>query len=116
MKRKFLALILSVLMLVSLMPTMALAAGGQTEASVASITTESGTTYYNTLADAIEAASSGDTVTLIDNISVNTTISISKSATLNLNGKTLTTNFDGRPFNVGSNVKFTIDDGERTQF
>lgn len=45
---------------------------------------------YETLAAAIEAAQNGDTVKLLANETVDSTISVNKNLTLDLNGKTLT--------------------------
>ena len=49
-----------------------------------------GETKYATLTDAIKAAKNGDTVTLLDNIKIDTTIKNTKNITLDLNGKTIT--------------------------
>mgnify|MGYP004684033213 CR=1 FL=1 len=45
---------------------------------------------YNTLAEAIAAAKAGDTVTLLQNVTVDKPISVDKAITLDLGGKTLT--------------------------
>ncbi len=50
---------------------------------------EVGGTGYATLAEAIRAANTGDTVTLLDDITLTSAQSISKQLTLDLNGKTL---------------------------
>ena len=50
---------------------------------------EVGGTGYATLAEAIRAANTGDTVTLLDNIELTSAQSINKQLTLDLNGKTL---------------------------
>ena len=49
-----------------------------------------GETKYTTLAAAIENAQDGDTVTLLTNVTLDSTVDIDKSLTLNLNGKTIT--------------------------
>ena len=51
---------------------------------------EVGGTGYATLAEAIRAANTGDTVTLLDNIELTSAQSINKQLTLDLNGKTIT--------------------------
>lgn len=62
----------------------------QTAASVASVKAADGTyTYYTTLAAALAAAQSGDTVTLVDNTTLTNSVKIDKSITLDLNGKTI---------------------------
>ncbi len=52
------------------------------------------TTKYETLAEAIEKAEAGATVTVIANIDLTETVTISKKVTLNLNGKTLSNTTD----------------------
>ncbi len=59
--------------------------GESTEAAVASINGKE----YATLAEAINAANAGETVTLLDNIELDATQTIDKAITLDLNGKTL---------------------------
>lgn len=48
-----------------------------------------GDTYYKTLADAVAAAQSGETVKLLANIAEGATIPADKTVTLNLNGKNI---------------------------
>ncbi len=86
MGKKLLSLLLSVLMCLSLIPSVALAtiAEGET-VNVAKI----GDTEYATLQKAITAATADDTVVLTDNITLSSYQSISKKVTLDLNGKTL---------------------------
>ncbi len=50
---------------------------------------EVGSTKYETLADAVAAAEDGQTVTLLCDVEQNTQLSINKSITLDLNGKTI---------------------------
>ena len=59
-----------------------------------------GSTGYATLADAIAAASAGDTVTLLADVEVNTAIVVDKSLTLDLNNQTLTLKYSN--FKQGS--------------
>lgn len=51
-----------------------------------------GTTTYNTLGDAVNAVQKGDTITLLEDVSLDNAIGVSggQSFTLNLNGKTVT--------------------------
>ena len=113
MKRKFLSTILALAMVFSLLPTAAFAAS-TTECSgtcthVAAITANDTTTHYDTLADAINEAAEGQTVTLLQDIAVSDVIEINKNLTLDLNGKTVTNNVTGdRIFHVTSAVTFEI--------
>lgn len=86
MGKKLLSLLLSVLMCLSLIPTVAFATTAEGETvNVAKI----GDTEYATLQKAITAATADDTVVLTDNITLSSYPSISKKVTLDLNGKTL---------------------------
>lgn len=86
MGKKLLSLLLSVLMCLSLIPSVALATTAEGETvNVAKI----GDTEYATLQKAITAATADDTVVLTDNITLSSYQSISKKITLDLNGKTL---------------------------
>ena len=53
-----------------------------------------GETYYKSLADALEAANAGDTVTLLDDVTAD--VVINKNITLDLGGKTLTNTGAGK--------------------
>lgn len=66
---------------------------------------------YATLQSAVDAANSGDTVTLLADATVSETIAIDKSLTINLNGKTLSNEVSGgRAFDIAApTVEFTID-------
>ena len=55
--------------------------------AVVCIPRESGTTYYITLADAVEAAAGGDTIRVVRNFTLNESTDIGKKLTLDLNGK-----------------------------
>ncbi len=68
-------------------------------------------TKYEFLADAIDAASDGDTVTLLDNLTIDDIIKITKSITIYLNGKTITVEYSGsRPVQINTDsVSLTID-------
>ena len=88
MKRKLLSILLTLCLAFSLLPTAALAEGeGAQTNDVAQI----GSTKYASLADAIAAASSGATVTLLADVyTPETSYTIRKSLTIDLNGKTIT--------------------------
>ena len=114
MKRKLLACLLSAAMVVSLLPTAAFAEGtdeeqpsaveqtaqaeADTETAEAPQTTyvaetEDGT-QFETLAEAVNAAESGSTITLTDDIDVAQTLVITKELTLDLDGHTLSNSDD----------------------
>ena len=82
MKRKLLSVLLTLCLAFSLLPTAALADG---ETAVAKV----GVTEYATLAEAVEKADSGATVTLLKDTAVSAMIMLEKSLTLNLNGHKL---------------------------
>ena len=81
MKKSILALLLAVLMVASLLPATALADG-----KVAEVNGE----QYDTLAEAITKANAGDTVYLLQNLTISAEQEIDKGITLNLGGNTLT--------------------------
>ncbi|MCD7823759.1 MAG: hypothetical protein LUG86_07085 [Oscillospiraceae bacterium] len=61
------------------------------DSMILQLTTTSGaSTCYSSLADALAAATSGDTITLLDNVSITTAATASVSMTIDLNGNTLT--------------------------
>ncbi len=76
MKRKLLSILLCLVMALSLLPTAALAEGGEKVARVGD------TAEYTTLADAIEAAQGGETVTLLADITGQTEIPAGKNIVL----------------------------------
>ena len=72
----------------------------ESEASGTDVATVNGIAYP-TLTEAIGAAADGDTVVLIDDTAVDTTIDVTNSITLDLNGHTITNNISAdRLFNV----------------
>lgn len=85
MKKKILAVFLSLCMAMSLLPVTALATGdGETETQTP---TETSITTAETLKKAIETAQTGDTVTLDRDITITDPVVINKRITLDLNGK-----------------------------
>jgi len=101
MKRKLLSILLCLAMALSLLPTAALADEGK----VAKV----GETEYATLAEAVEKADSGATVTLLKDTAVSAMIMLKKSLTLDLNGHKLNNegNIDSW-VQVIDNAKLTI--------
>ena len=63
---------------------------------------------YNSFSSAMAAAAAGDTVTLLDNIPVSSTQYITKSVTLDGNGKTISGNTDTYLVRVDDNVKDVV--------
>jgi hypothetical protein len=61
-----------------------------------------GNTYYETLADALTAAKTGETITLVDNVVVKGNLIIENSITINLNGN----NIEGEGLVAFTAVKF----------
>ena len=87
MKKKILAVFLSLCMAMSLLPVTALAAGdGETETQTP---TETSITTEGALKKAIEDTQSGGIVTLGADIAITAPVVINKQITLNLNGKTI---------------------------
>lgn len=88
MKKKILAVFLSLCMAMSLLPVTALAAGdGETETQTP---TESSITTEEALKEAIKAAQPGDTVKLGGNITITDPVVINKQITLDLAGNNIT--------------------------
>ena len=114
MKRKLLSILLTLCLAFSLLPTAALAdeegaEGGQTK-DVAQI----GSTGYESLAAAIEAAKSGNTVKLLRDTKENVTID--KAMTLDLNGHTLNGGTEkGKPALTITARTVTIKDSSEAQ-
>ncbi len=94
--KKLFAIIMSMLMTFCFMPAAAFAASSTDCASgddckhVASITSGDETTHYETLADAIDGAEEGSTITLLKKVTVTSTVDITKGVTINMNEKTIT--------------------------
>ena len=99
MKRKFLSILLTLAMALTLLPTAAMAEGPDPVAQI-------GEKTYATLKAAFEEAKNGDTVTLLKDVETNNIedteaarIIINKEITLNLNDKTIRT-----PNDMGNNI------------
>lgn len=67
------------------------------------------TTNYPSLADAFSAAAEGQTITLLVDTDIDAMIPVTKSVTLDLNGKAITNNVAGNRLFRLSGVTFTID-------
>ena len=113
MKRRILPILLALVMLLSLMPTVALADGESTQqtSSVASYTNNSQVTkYYNTVGAAISASNSGGggTITLLQDTSFSENLNLANQITLTIDlGKhTLTSTSEGG-ITIGYNGKET---------
>lgn len=97
MKKKILSLALTLCMALSLLPTAALATavtdctGGDDCSHEAAI----GTTHYDTLAEAVNAADDSATITLLKNVTLSTQLNIDKAITLDGNEKTITRTSSG---------------------
>ena len=92
MKRKFLSILLTLAMALTLLPTAAMAEGEPAEVpagegSAPEYVAQIGDKQYATLAEAVDAANNGDTVQLLTDVLQNSEVCINKDITLNLNGK-----------------------------
>lgn len=70
-----------------------------------------GSKNYETLADAIRLAAKGKTVKLLEDIEVNSTLSIAKNLIIDLNGKTLTGKTGSYMFNIADTASVTFENG-----
>ena len=117
MRKRLLATLLAVLMVFSLLPATALAAGAEDTGATAYVAEVNGKGQYATLADAFAAATDGDTVTLIANVELSEGLSAvrgnNKTVTLDLNGFALSTS--GNIAITGTNAKLAITDGSVNQ-
>ena len=100
MLSKLLVLLLSLALIIGAIAIVASA--NETNGNVAIV----GGVEYATLADAIGAAQNGATVNLIADATVDTTISVTKDVSVNLNGYTLNTT--GLVFSIDAKVNFTV--------
>ena len=105
MKRKFLSILLTLAMALTLLPTAAMAEGDEApagegagsapvEAPAETKVAQIGSTGYASLAAAVANAENGDTITLTDNIKVEDTLVVTKTLTLDLAGHTLSNDED----------------------
>ncbi len=111
--KRITALTLTLLLTVSMMPTVSYAAG-----NVAKI----GATEYATLEAAFTAATAGATITLTADVNLDAQIEIDKQVTLDLAGYTIDRGlkdkepvFDGRIFYIEDNGNLTLNDSSQTK-
>jgi hypothetical protein len=71
-----------------------------------------GTDRYDTLADAVAAADSGATITLVNNVELDAAQTISKEVTLDLNGHTISGNNISRVIDITPTGDLTIEDSD----
>ena len=112
MKHKLLSILLSLSLVFSLLPTAALAATAENCPSDEFCNHQAaiGSTHYDTLQDAVDAASSNATVRLLANVVED--VVINKSITLDLGGKTLTnTNAGKATLTVAAGATATVKNG-----
>ena len=115
MKTMVKAVVAVIATFVVMVPTAAFAADGSdtdTSGNTGAMVAETGGTEYATLAEAINAAEEGGTVTLLDNTSEDDVITVSRSITLDLNGYEIVNNVTGaRLFSVTA-AEFMVDGTE----
>ena len=112
-KKQLLAILLSLVLVLGLLPGMSLTA--YAEGNVASVTNGSTTTEYTTLDNALNNWTNGTTLTLLADVTANSTISVSVTKTLDLNGHGIRMTGNGSVISVGNNVSLTINDSDTTR-
>ena len=95
MKKRFLSTLMALALMLTLLPTAALAAGDtgvecEQGDSCTTHTAAIGSVHYTSLADAISAAGELETVKLLKDVELTSRIVVSNTATLDLNGKSIT--------------------------
>lgn len=110
MKKRLFGAALIFCMVLVLLPVIPVMHADASSAQLLSGTTVKGT--YSTIGDAIEAAADGDTIKLIDNVTVSFQVTIAKELTLDLNGYTLKYESEnsGRVIWVNRGANFTLKD------
>lgn len=95
MKAKFLSVLLALTMVLSLLPTAALASAGEgcTDENCTHVAAI-GDMHYDSLQDAIDAAQNDATVKLLNNIDLGLTVSVGKKIILDMNGKKISNTTD----------------------
>lgn len=81
------------------------------EGSVARVVTNGVKTYYESLADAFESAGAGDVVSPLEDLQLAGAVSVGKTVTLDLDGKTLTADGAESALAVGEGAKLTVKGG-----
>lgn len=90
MKRKLCSVLLALCMVLTLLPVSAMAEDRAPAEAEPEYVAQIGNQGYATLAEAVEKANDGDTITLLSDTTVSTPIVINKTLTLNLNNKIVT--------------------------
>ena len=80
-----------------------------------SVTNGSNTTYYGSLSDALSAWTDNTTLTLLKDITTDTTINVTGTKTLDLNGYGIKKTGSGSVISVGSGADFTLTDSNPSQ-
>lgn len=86
---KLLTLLLVLALALAVLPTMAFAEGATDCTGTCDHEAAIGTTHYDTLAEAMDAVQAGETVTLLKDVTVSDTLYLTKSITIDGNGKVL---------------------------
>lgn len=115
MKRKFLSILLTLAMVLTLLPVSAMAEGeegtaaptGESETPAVEYVAQIGEMKYTTLQEAIDAATAGQTVKLVADVTEDITISANKNVTLDL-GNSKLTNKSGDTITVALGATLTI--------
>ena len=80
-----------------------------------SVTNGSTKSYYGTLSDAVSAWTDNSTLTLLKDVETSSTISVTGTKTLDLNGYGITKTGSGSVISVGSGANFTLTDSNPSQ-
>ena len=107
MKRKFLSILLTLAMALTLLPTAAMAEETPVEALAETKVAKVGDAEYATLQAAIDAATAGQTVKLVANTAEDIKISAGKDITLDL-GNSKLTNKSGDTITVALGATLTV--------
>lgn len=109
MKRKLCSVLLALCMVLTLLPVSAMAEADDSapaEVPAASNVAKIGDQEYATLADAVEAAESGATITLLNDVALDSTLTLGKNLILDLNGHVIS---NGN--NLGTNYLVKVANG-----
>ena len=82
--------------------------------AVARVTSGETTTYYGTLSDAVSAWTDNSTLTLLKDVTTASTISVTGTKTLDLNGHGIKMTGSGSVISVGSGANLTLNDSNTT--
>ena len=110
---KILSLLLTLVLVLGLIPGMSLTA--YADSNVASVTVGSTTAEYSTLSDALSAWTDGSTLTLLADVTTNSTINVSGTKTLDLNGYGILMTGNSGVMYAERGGKLTINDSAPTK-